>query len=62
LLPEVGSRVYDHIYVVETVLESGGKKISVCLLDWIDIQDGSYRYTSYVFGQTIIVKLVISAF
>lgn len=60
-LPEVGSRAYDHIYVVEATLENG-EVISVCLLDWIDVQDGSYRYTSYSLGQIIIVKLVISDF
>jgi len=61
LLPEIGSRIYDKIYIIKATLEEG-REFSLCLLDWVDIQDKAYRYTCYVFGSTIIVKIVISEF
>lgn len=61
MLPEVGSRIFDKIYVIKLTTESG-KEVPLCLLDWIDVQDNTYRYTCFVFDHTIIVKIVISEF
>ena len=61
LLPEIGSRIYDKIYIIKAKTDEG-MEFSLCLLDWIDVQDKAYRYTCYVFGSTIIVKIVIFEF
>ncbi|OUS77152.1 hypothetical protein B1748_08355 [Paenibacillus sp. MY03] len=35
---------------------------SLVLLDWVDVQDSKYSYTSYRFGEEIIVKMIINDF
>lgn len=67
LLPEIGSRVYDRIMVIEldlAAVHSSEQKLKtqLVLLDWIDVQDNKYIYTCYRFGEEIVVKLIISDF
>ncbi|MFJ9501553.1 hypothetical protein [Brevibacillus centrosporus] len=67
LLPEVGSRAYERIVVVELVLASVDdpeQQVStpIVMLDWVDVQDSKYAYTSYKFGDEIVVKMIINDF
>lgn len=66
-LPEVGSRVYERILIVElnltSIHDSEQKLIApLLLLDWVDVQDTKYTYTCYKFGNEIIVKIIINDF
>lgn len=66
-LPEMGSRVYERILIVEYTLQSmeNARDFLVApliLLDWVDVQDCKYSYTCYRFGDEIIVKMVVNEF
>ncbi|MGD6940973.1 hypothetical protein ACQCT6_02900 [Cytobacillus gottheilii] len=56
-LPEIGSRVYERIMVVE-YKQDYLHKLRMLMLDWVDVQDDIYTYTAYIFGSTIKVKMV----
>lgn len=66
LLPEIGSRVYDHIYVVQSVLQSiidGNQTIpNVCMMNWHEVQDENYRYICWLENGNINVRIVIKEF
>ncbi|MDR7865773.1 MAG: hypothetical protein RIN56_03090 [Sporomusaceae bacterium] len=67
LYPEVGSRVYDRIMVLEFDLVSNNEakekyKAQVLILDWVDVQQSKYSYTGYRFGNEIEVKMIINDF
>jgi len=67
LLPEMGSRAYERIRVVDielaTVTDEEQKlNVRMLMLDWVDVQISKYSYTSYRFGNEIIVKLIINEF
>lgn len=63
LLPEIGSRVYERMIVLELSLadvHDPGQRL--VLLDWVDVQESKYTYTSYRFGNDIVVKMIINDF
>ncbi|GIO70386.1 hypothetical protein [Paenibacillus cookii] len=66
-LPEIGSRVYERILIIEHRLQSVENSemflvAPLVLLDWVDVQDFRYSYTCYRFANEIIVKMVINEF
>ena len=66
IIPIVGSRAYNHIYVIEPVMiavENGEKlKVPFAVMDWIDVQDNYYRYVCWLDQNHIHVKIVIDEF
>ncbi|MED1876959.1 hypothetical protein [Brevibacillus borstelensis] len=67
VFPEVGSRAFERIIVVEMDLASvhdPEQKINtrLALLEWVDVQATKYSYTSYLFGDEIVVKIIINEF
>jgi hypothetical protein len=60
-LPEVGSRIFEHIYVLQPKINYKCYK-GFLMLDWIDIQKMKYRYTCANLGDRIVVKIVINEF
>ncbi|MGO4498591.1 hypothetical protein AB4114_22175 [Paenibacillus sp. 2RAB27] len=67
LFPEIGSRVYDRVIVLDldlVAVNNEEQKLSthLVLLDWVNVQDSMYSYTSYRFGDEIIIKMIISDF
>jgi hypothetical protein len=66
MFPEIGSRVYEHIYVVQPLLQSidGDKQmmLNLCMMDWTDIQDDNYRYICWLDNDNIYVRIVIKEF
>lgn len=64
MLPEMGSRVFRNLFVVQLPLQSregdSVKFFNLLLLDWTDIQNGVYRYVAYVdTSNRLIVKMII---
>lgn len=66
MLPEVGSRVYDHIYPITIPLSQVDTDhrlvLSSLLLDWTDIQDQKYRYIALIDANLAQVNIVIDEF
>lgn len=66
-LPEIGSRVFDKIFVLEPVLQrvDNGERsqIQLLIMNWSDIQEHNYRYVAWLENnQTFHVKTVIHDF
>lgn len=66
-MPEIGSRVFDRMMVIELDMEpvldhEQTLKQKLIFLDWVDVQDTKYAYTCYRFGDKIVVKIIISDF
>ena len=53
VLPEVGARSYRNIYVA---VDGDGKSM---LVDWNEVQPGSYKYITYYDDEKLIVKMII---
>lgn len=66
MLPEVGSRVYDHIYPISIPLSQIDNDhmlvLRSLLLDWTDIQDQKYRYIALFDADSAQVNIVIDEF
>lgn len=66
ILPIVGSRAFNYIYIIEPViesLESGEKyKIPFSVMDWNDVQDNNYRYVCWIDKNHINIRIVIDEF
>lgn len=67
LWPEVGSRIYDHIFVVQVPLISTSnpldcREAGIVFLDWIDVQEATYRYITINTNDQIYVHIVIDEF
>jgi hypothetical protein len=65
-IPEMGSRVFDNIFVVEEVVESEGSAktlpAQMIVMDWHEIQEGNYRYIAWLENDTFCVRIVIHDF
>lgn len=65
-VPEIGSRTFQNIYVVEASIKSEGKdeftSVPVLMVDWIDLQDGYYKYQVYFKNDKIWVKMIFQNF
>jgi hypothetical protein len=65
-LPEIGSRVFGNIYVIQLNAQDIDKaqqtQINVCLLDWTDIQNGYYKYQAFLREGKIFVKIIFYDF
>lgn len=66
-MPEIGSRVYERITIVDVVLSSANDKeqriqTTLALLNWVEVQRSKYVYTCYKFADEIIVKMMINEF
>lgn len=63
VLPEIGSRSFRNLFVLDTKLQSIQDDNNTVLhhffMDWTDIQDGIYRYIAYYNNGEIIVKMII---
>lgn len=57
ICPEIGSRAFRNMYVIEPV-ENGAGDINV-VMGWTDIQEGVYRYIAFYKGNEIVVKMII---
>ena len=66
VLPEIGSRVYENIYVITLPLcpieGDNNMALGVVLLDWTDVQDNRYRYIAVHSPTSIQVNIVIDEF
>ena len=65
LVNEVGCRAMQRIMVVETTLESAtGATVKAPLLmsDWVDVQEGRYRYLAVDDGGYARIKIVIGEY
>lgn len=63
LLGEVGSRYTQRMFVVEVVFESElGKqeKKQVVVNDWVEVQEGLYRYLAVDDNGEIVIRIVVS--
>ena len=66
-VPEIGSRVFDKIFVLEPILQrvDGQEltKLQILVMNWSDIQEHNYRYIAWMENDdTFHVKLVIHDF
>lgn len=65
-LPEVGSRIYDKYRVATVALKneetSEVSNISMLVLDWIEIQEETYRYLVFYKGDYRIVRIIIDEY
>jgi hypothetical protein len=65
ILPEVGSRAFRNIYVVEMEMnsvEGNLNRIPMLLMDWVDVQAGYYKYQVYLKNEQVWVKMIIRDF
>lgn len=66
LLPIIGSRVFNKIYVLDPVLlslaDSNIKHMPRVVMDWSDVQDKSYRYVCWLDRHNLYIRLVIKEF
>ena len=66
ILPEIGSRIFRNIYVVEMKMQSikTGEEgiLPVVMVDWTDVQDGFYKYQVYFKDDKIWVKMIFRDF
>ncbi len=66
-LPELGSRVFDRIFVLEQVLRSHSSQTSITVpmlvMNWNDIQEGNYSYIAWYDNDSYFhVKIIIRNF
>lgn len=63
VLPEVGSRAFRNIYVIDMIHNGADDENRFIdhhlFMDWTDIQDGIYRYIALYNGENIVVKIII---
>lgn len=66
MLPEIGSRVFENVFPVQIPIAQGDGigtfALHSVLLDWTDIQYGTYRYIAVFDGNRIQVNIVIDEF
>ena len=65
ILPEIGSRAFRNIYVVEMKTKSAdgeGCRMPMLLMDWVDVQEGFYKYQVYFKNGQVWVKMIIRDF
>ncbi len=65
IFPEIGSRAFRNIYVVEINTETIDNQyytIPVLLMDWVDVQDGCYKYQVYIKNNQVWIKMIIRNF
>ena len=66
ILPELGSRAYDNIYVVESRRIQGGGtkefKNEFRFMKWSSLQEGNYKYIAFLRDDKIIVKMLYRDF
>lgn len=67
VLPSMGSRVYNKLFVLEPILKelngSLTQKISLFIMNWTDIQEGCYKYIAWYENNGIFhVRIVIKDF
>ena len=63
VLPEMGSRAYRNIYVVQVEAKQIGNGSSMCIplvmVDWVDVEEGVYKYQVFEKEGKIWVKMII---
>ena len=66
LLPEIGSRIYEHMIITSGSLiacdNSRSKLFNTIFLDWIVVQDEKYRYITVYQSDRVIVSIVMDEF
>jgi len=65
ILPIIGSRAFNQIYVLELKVfteDNSEGYASFAVMNWIDVQDNNYRYVCWLDGENIHVKIVIHEF
>lgn len=62
ILPEIGARAFRNIYVVQAKMvsiETGTDALlPMIMVDWVDVQDGFYKYQVYLKDNKIWVKMI----
>lgn len=66
-LPEIGSRAYERIRVLEVIYAAANDpeqiiKVPIVLLEWVEVQESKYSYTSFRFENEIVVKMIVNDF
>lgn len=62
---EIGSRGMQRLLVARLNLQSGSdetKTVDLMINDWVEVQEGRYRYHAINYGDTVRIKLVISEY
>ncbi|MFM5135422.1 hypothetical protein [Aeromonas rivipollensis] len=65
LFGEIGSRNMQRMFAAEVMLKSESgeqKKVQVVVNDWVDVQEGRYRYLAIDEVNRIIIRIVISEY
>lgn len=64
--PEVGARTFRNIYVVETTMRNEEIEkevvVPICMVNWVEIQEGFYKYQVYIKNNKIWVKMIFRDF
>lgn len=66
VLPIIGSRAFNQIYILEPVMSAtegtGEIKKPFAVMDWNDVQDDNYRYVCWLDNIYIHIMVVIDEF
>lgn len=59
VIPELGSRESDSVFVIEKRSGDTSDFSPKCLVDWTNVQQNVYKYISYLSGDRIVVKMIL---
>lgn len=59
VIPELGSRESDSVFVIAKRSADTSVSLPICLVDWTDVQQNVYKYISYLSGDRIVVKMIL---
>ncbi|GAB5520310.1 MAG: hypothetical protein RhofKO_25610 [Rhodothermales bacterium] len=66
MIGEVGSRNLQRMYILQTTLlqsESGDQlDLSLLVNDWVDVQEGLYRYLAIDDAGWVVIRIMVSEF
>lgn len=59
VIPELGSRESDSVFVIEMLSGDKSDFSPICLIDWTDVQQNVYKYIAYLHKEHIVVKMIM---
>ena len=59
VIPELGSRESDSVFVIEMLSGDKSDFSPICLIDWTDVQQNVYKYIAYLHKNHIVVKMIM---
>ena len=59
VIPELGSRESDSVFVIEMLSGDKSDFSPICLIDWTDVQQNVYKYIAYLHKDHIVVKMIM---